>query len=108
MSAVRPTSDKPTAMFLGKMREASGKAADTNFAMEQVKRIDKEVSKMFPSIKSYFNKDVVHKKEDFYKDLKELMFEGILQDKIGNTATYKKVQKQMGKHKLVYLIYPME
>jgi len=95
MSAVRPTSDKPTEIFLGKMREASGKAADTNFAMEQVKRIDKEVSKMFPSIKSYFNKDVAHKKEDFYKDLKELMFEGNLQDKVGNTATYKKIKKQM-------------
>ena len=34
-------------MFLAKMRETSGKAADTNFAIEQVKRIDKEVSKMF-------------------------------------------------------------
>ena len=97
-SAVRPTSDKPTAMFLGKMREASGKAADTNFAMEQVKRIDKEVSKMFPSIKSFFNGSRelnAAKKEAFYKDLKELMFEGKLTDKVGNSAIYKKIKKQM-------------
>ena len=78
-SAVRPTADKPTAMFLAKNVEAAGKTADTNFAMEQVKRIDKEVSKMYPSIKSFFNgsKELnAVKKEAFYKDLKELMFEG--------------------------------
>ena len=94
-SAVRPTSDKPTAMFLAKMKEKSGRAADVNFAMEQSRRIDKEVRKMFPSIKSYFNKDVTLKKKDFYKDLKELMFEGNLQDKLGNTNIYKKIKKQM-------------
>ena len=98
VSAVRPTSDKPTAMFLAKNREASGKAADTNFAIEQVKRIDKEVGKMFPSVKSFFNgsgKANAVKKEEFYKDLKELMFEGNLSDKLGNTTTYKKIKKQM-------------
>ena len=97
-SAVRPTSDKPTAMFLAKNVEAAGKAADTNFAIEQVKRIDKEVGKMFPTVKSFFNgsgKVNAIKKEEFYKDLKELMFEGNLSDKIGKTATYKKIQKQM-------------
>jgi hypothetical protein len=97
-SAVRPTSDKPTAMFLAKNVEAAGKAADTNFAMEQVKRIDKEVSKMYPSVKSFFNgsKSLNEtKKAAFYKDLKELMFEGNLQDKVGNSAIYKKIKKQM-------------
>jgi len=97
-SAFRPTSDKPTAMFLAKNVEAAGKAADANFAMEQVKRIDKEVGKMFPTVKSFFNgsgKVNAIKKEEFYKDLKELMFEGDLSDKVGNTATYKKVLKQM-------------
>ena len=97
-SAVRPTSDKPTEMFLAKNVEAAGKAADTNFAIEQVKRIDKEVSKMFPSVKSFFNgsKELnATKKETFYKDLKELMFEGKLTDKVGNSAIYKKIKKQM-------------
>ena len=99
-SAVRPTSGKPTAMFLGKMRESSGKAADTNFAIEQAKRIDKEVRKMFPSVKSFFNRSTElneAKKRDFYKDLKELMFEGNLQDKLGNTKIYRKIKNQMNK-----------
>lgn len=30
--------------------------ADTNFAMEKVKRIDKDVDKMFPEVKSFLNK----------------------------------------------------
>jgi len=96
---VRPTSGKPEAMFLAKNAEEARKAADANFAMEQVKRIDKEVGKMFPSFKTFFNKNLreTNKKgqDQFYKDLKELMFEGDLTKKVGNTAIYKKVLKQM-------------
>ena len=94
-SAVRPTSDKPTAVFLAKMKEGAGQGADANFAMEQVKRIDKEVGKMFPSVKSFFLKNGADNKvarDNFYKDLKELMFEGNLQDKLGNTKIFKKVR----------------
>ena len=97
--AVRPTSGKPEAMFLAKNAEEARKAADANFAMEQVKRIDKEVGKMFPSVKTYFNKNLRENnkkgQDQFYKDLKELMFEGDLTKKVGNTAIYKKVLKQM-------------
>ena len=96
---VRPTSDKPTEMFLAKNLEEARKASDSNFAMEQVKRIDKEVGKMFPTIKTFFNKtlreDQKKAQEIFYKDLKELMFEGDLSKKIGNTDIAKKLQKQM-------------
>ena len=96
---IRPTSDKPTEIFLAKNTEEARKAADVNFAMEQVKRIDKEVSKMFPTVKTFFNKtlreDQKKAQEIFYKDLKELMFEGDLSKKIGNTAIVKKLQKQM-------------
>jgi hypothetical protein len=98
-SAVRPTSNTPTEIFLAKNREEGAKAADANFAMEQVKRIDKEVGKMFSPIKSFFNKtlkDTQNKKREiFYKDLKEVMFEGDLTKKIGNTETVKKLKKQM-------------
>jgi hypothetical protein len=98
-SYVRPTSDKPTELFLAKNLEEGRKAADVNFAMEQVKRIDREVGKMFPKIKTLFNKtlrdDQAKAREIFYKDLKELMFEGDLTKKIGNTAIVKKLQKQM-------------
>ena len=96
---VRPTSGKPEAMFLAKNAEQARKASDANFAMEQVKRIDKEVGKMFPPIKSFFNKTLRENnkkgQDQFYKDLKELMFEGDLSKKVGNTATYRKVLKQM-------------
>ena len=96
---VRPTSGKPEALFLAKNTENAKKASDANFAMEQVKRIDKEVGKMFPSLKSFFNKtlreDQKKGQEQFYKDLKEIMFEGDLSKKVGNTKTYKKVLKQM-------------
>src|SRR5210317_1847127 len=52
----RPTSNKPEQMFLAKNAENARKASDANFAMEQVKRIDKEVGKMFSPMKSFFNK----------------------------------------------------
>jgi len=56
------------------------------FAMEQVKRIDKEVSKMYSPVKSFFNKtlreDNKKGQAEFYKDLKELMFEGDLSKKL--------------------------
>ena len=97
-SAVRPTSSKPEALFLGKNAEQAGISADSNFAMEQVKRIDKEVSKMYPSVKSFFLRNGPKNKqnqESFYKDLKELMFEGDLNNKLGNTKTFKKIKKEM-------------
>ena len=96
---VRPTSDKPEAMFLAKNAENARKMADTNFAMEQVKRIDKEVGKMFPSLKTFFNKTLREDQKKaqaiFYKDLKELMFEGDLSKKIGDLKLTKKLEKQM-------------
>ena len=96
---VRPTSDKPEAMFLAKNRENARKMADANFAMEQVKRIDKEVGKMFPSLKTFFNKtlreDQKQAQATFYKDLKELMFEGDLSKKLGDLKLTKKLEKQM-------------
>ena len=98
VSAVRPTSNKPEAMFLGKNAEEAGKAADANFAMEQVKRIDKEVSKMYPPVKSLFKTTGVSntaKQDSFFKDLKELMFEGDLTQKLGNTKVFKKIKKEM-------------
>ena len=96
---VRPTSDKPEAMFLAKNRENARKMADVNFAMEQVKRIDKEIGKMFPALKTFFNKtlreDQKQAQATFYKDLKELMFEGDLSKKLGDLKLTKKLEKQM-------------
>ncbi len=97
--ALRPTSTKPEAMFLAKNQENARKAADANFAMEQVKRIDNEVGKMFPSVKTLFNKglreDYQKQQAEFYKDLKTLMFEGDMSKKLGDTAIAKKLQRKM-------------
>jgi len=96
---VRPTSNKPEAMFLAKNKEEARKAADANFAMEQVKRIDKEVGKMYPSVKTLFNKGLreqyTKQQNQFYKDLKELMFEGDLSKNMGDTEIAKKLKLQM-------------
>ena len=46
-SAFRPRGAQPQELFLTKRTEKGRQMADTNFAMEQVKRIDKEVNKMF-------------------------------------------------------------
>jgi len=96
---IRPTSGKPEAMFLAKNAEEAAKAADSNFAMEQVKRIDKEVGKMYPTIKTFFNKTLREDQKQgqalFYKDLKELMFEGDLSKKVGSTKIFNKVERQM-------------
>jgi len=96
---VRPTSTKPEAMFLAKNQENARKASDANFAMEQVKRIDNEVGKMFPGVKTLFNKglreDYQKQQAEFYKDLKTLMFEGDMSKKLGDTAIAKKLQRKM-------------
>jgi len=96
---VRPTSNKPEAMFLAKNKEEARKAADANFAMEQVKKIDKEVGKMYPGVKTLFNKGLreqyIKQQNQFYKDLKELMFEGDLSKNMGDTEIAKKLKLQM-------------
>ena len=50
--------------------------ADTNFAMEQVKRIDKEVNQMFPTLKNFLNKTNDENRGKFFKEINDLMFEG--------------------------------
>ena len=67
--------------------------ADTNFAMEQVKRIDKEVNQMFPTLKNFLNKTNDENRGKFFKEIKELMFEGDI--KKGIPAKLKKPLKQI-------------
>ena len=47
---------KPQELADAKMTEQGRKMADTNFAMEQVTRIDREVKKIFPDTRGFFNK----------------------------------------------------
>ena len=56
MAQFRPRGAAPQDVFLAKRTEKGRQMADTNFAMEQVKRIDREVNQMFPTLKNFLNK----------------------------------------------------
>ena len=75
-SALRPRGNKPQELFLAKMKEQGRRMGDTNFAMEQVKRIDQEVDKMFPEVKSFLNKTTEDNRGQFLKEINNLMFSG--------------------------------
>ena len=75
-SALRPRGNKPQELFLAKMKEQGRRMGDTNFSMEQVKRIDQEVDKMFPEVKSFLNKTTEDNRGQFLKEINDLMFSG--------------------------------
>ena len=80
--AFRPRGWKPKEVFLGKGKEQSRKMADLNFSMEQVARIDKEISKIFPDTKKFFNAASKEEKDLFLKQLDDLLFAGDLKNSI--------------------------
>ena len=83
-SFFRPRGAKPQEVFLSKARETGRLMADTNFAREQVRRIDQEVDKMFPSVKTFLNKTTDDERGKFLKELNELLFSGDLKEGIPN------------------------
>ena len=85
-SFFRPRGSKPTEIFLSKRAETGKLMADTNFAMEQVKRIDQEVDRMFPEVKSFLSKASETERGQFMKDLNEAMFAGDLKQAIPDNA----------------------
>jgi len=78
----RPRGRQPEEVFLTRRTESGRLMADTNFAMEQVKRIDKEVNKMFPTVKNLMNKTVDDERGVFLKELNDLLFAGNLKEGI--------------------------
>ena len=82
----RPRGRRPQELFLTQRTEAGRKMADTNFAMEQVKRIDKEVDSIFPTVKNFLNKTTEENRGQFLKELNDLMFEGDLKKGIPDDA----------------------
>ena len=69
---------KPQELADAKMTEQGRKMADTNFAMEQVTRIDREVKKIFPDTRGFFNKSSTAQRDKFLTDLDKGLFEGDL------------------------------
>jgi len=90
----RPRGAQPQEVFLAKATEKGRQMADTNFAMEQVKRIDQEVDGMFPEVKSFFNKTNEDGRAKFLKNLDEALFAGDLKENIP-AASAKNIMKQM-------------
>jgi len=85
-SFFRPRGARPQELFEVQARETGRLMADTNFAMEQVKRIDKEVDKIFPEVKSFLNKTTEDNRGKFLKEINDLMFEGDLKKGIPDEA----------------------
>jgi len=85
-SYFRPRGSAPQEIFLSKRTEKGRQMADTNFAMEQVKRIDKEVNNIFPTVKTFLNKTTDDNRGVFLKELNDLMFEGDLKKGIPQDA----------------------
>ena len=74
----RPRGAKPEEIFLAKRTETGRLMSDTNFGMEQVKRIDQEVDKMFPEVRSFLNKTTEDQRGNFLKEVNDLLFAGDL------------------------------
>ena len=79
-SLVRARGAKPQEIFEGKRTEIGRGMADTNKAMELVKEIDKSVSKIFPTIRTTFNKSLKKERKEFVEELNDLMFSGKLDE----------------------------
>ena len=90
----RPRGEAPEEIFLAKRLQTGREMADTNFAMEQVKRIDQEVDNMFPSVKTFMDGNTEEARALFLKDLDEAMFEGDLRKPIPNEY-YKNIVTKM-------------
>jgi hypothetical protein len=85
----RPRGSRPQELFRAQRTETGRTMADTNFAMEQVKRIDQEVDKMFPEVKTFLNKTTEDSRAVFLKEINDLMFEGDLAKDIPKQALQK-------------------
>tara|TARA_E500000318_G_scaffold44378_1_gene41965 strand:+ start:3021 stop:7016 length:3996 start_codon:yes stop_codon:yes gene_type:complete len=89
----RPRDNVPEEIFLARVREKGKEMADTNFAMEQVKRIDREVDKMFPGVKSLLDKSNDKNRNEFLKDINELLFSGDLKSTIPDQSLDKFIKR---------------
>ena len=69
---------KPVEQALAKETESTRKMADINFAMEQVKRIDKEIDTIFPETKKFLFQANKKERKEFLKVLDQTLFSGPL------------------------------
>ena len=77
-SVFRFRGQKPIQQALAKETEQATKMADTNLAMENVTRIDREMNKIFPETKKFFLSVNQKERKNFLKLLDETLFAGPL------------------------------
>jgi hypothetical protein len=88
-SAFRARGAKPQKVFEEKMAEQGAKMADTNAAMELVKNIDREIDKMFPTLKTTFSKSTGKEKSIILKEINDTLFSGQLDEALPEDAVVK-------------------
>ena len=81
-SAFRFRGTKPEEVAIAKQQQKARSMRDTNFAEEQVYRIDKEVDKVFPEFRKFFNASKAEERKQFLTRLDNLLFEGDLTKKL--------------------------
>ena len=69
---------KPEQIAAAKQQQQARGMRDTNFSEEQVARIDKEIDKVFPEFRKFFNASAVEERKSFLKLLDDTLFEGDL------------------------------
>ena len=72
----RPRGDVPEQFFLTKGEQVGRKAADLNRAVQLQRAVDRDIDRIFPNIKSTFNKTTRDEKFKLYKDLEDVLFSG--------------------------------
>ena len=98
-AAFRFRGSKPLEVALAKQTQKQRGMRDTNFAEEQVARIDKEVDKVFPEFRKVFNAAKVEERKGLLKDLDDLLFTGDLRKPLDKRLTNKissTINKRLG------------
>ena len=101
-SAFRFRGTKPEEIAIAKQQQKARQMRDTNFSEEQVARIDKEVDKVYPEFRKFFNASKVQERKDFLKLLDDALFEGDLKSKLDPKITndiIKVVRSRLGAEK---------
>jgi hypothetical protein len=78
--AFRFRQNMPEEQALAKEAENALKMKDTNMAMEQVLRIDREVNKMFPDTNKFLRAASNKEKDEFLANLKQNLFSGDIKE----------------------------
>ena len=100
-AAFRFRGTKPQEVAEAKKTQKAKEMRDTNFAEEQVARIDRQVDKVFPEFRKFFNASSVEERKQFLTLLDDALFKGDLNkvklDPTLEKQIKEKIIKRLGK-----------